>query len=242
MSLKRYLQVTHGEDWLGQLTQARRQEAKRKEGVTDSSDGHELVLDGNGGVDALVQVFGGPGVRDGGSFWDWDAGSSLLFWRWHPEVREEARDGTKVFVQGRLPRYWTPQRIPRVASEARQLRDKLWRVRERGYIQPGPVVSLTNVFAVPKVQDEAGNTLDIRPVYDATKSGLNDAVWCPSFWMQTTETLSQMLDFDSWLGDIDLGEMFLNFPLDARIRPYAGVDLTGFSTAEERGGKAVMWE
>lgn len=34
---------------------------------------------------------------------------------------------------------------------------------------------------------------------------------------------------NSWFGDIDLGEMFLNYFLDHKIRPYAGVDVTGLS-------------
>lgn len=34
---------------------------------------------------------------------------------------------------------------------------------------------------------------------------------------------------NSWFGDIDLGEMFLNYFLDRRIRPYAGVDVTGLA-------------
>ena len=108
---------------------------------------------------------------------------------------------------------------------------------------PGPVKSLMNVFAVPKVKDPiSGKMLDVCPVYDGTKSGLNSAVWAPSFWMPSMETLFQMVDFDSWLGDIDLGEMFLNFPLDPKIRAYAGVDLTGFVMTEERGSRQVVWE
>ena len=30
----------------------------------------------------------------------------------------------------------------------------------------------------------------------------------------------------SWFGDVDAGEMFHNYPLEERIRPYAGVDIT----------------
>jgi hypothetical protein len=35
-----------------------------------------------------------------------------------------------------------------------------------------------------------------------------------------------LLDGNSWMGDIDLGEMFLNFPLDPKVRPFVGGDLT----------------
>ena len=41
----------------------------------------------------------------------------------------------------------------------------------------------------------------------------------------------------SWFGDVDAGEMFLNFPLDLSIRPYCGVDV---SWMEE--GKKTTWE
>jgi hypothetical protein len=247
LSFRRYLRVEYGADWLEKLRQARCHHAGEVQSGEKRSDDmsaadRELMRDADQGVDALIQVFGGPGTRAGGSFWDWDAGSSLLFWRWQPEARNDARDGTRIFVKGKLPRYRAPQRVPRDVAQAKQLRDKLWRVRERGYVNPGPVVSLTNVFAVPKVRDEAGNVLDVRPVYDATKSGLNDAVWAPSFWLPTVDTLLRMVDFDSWLGDIDFGEMFLNFPLDSRIRPYAGVDITGFCSEKERDGRAVVWE
>lgn len=39
-----------------------------------------LLHDGNAGVDILIQNFGGQGAVDGGSFWEWDGGSSLFFW------------------------------------------------------------------------------------------------------------------------------------------------------------------
>ena len=31
---------------------------------------------------------------------------------------------------------------------------------------------------------------------------------------------------NGWYGDIDLGGMFLKYPLDENLRPYAGVDIT----------------
>jgi hypothetical protein len=41
------------------------------------------------------------------------------------------------------------------------------------------VSSLTSFFAVPK------GTAGIRVVYDATRSGLNDAIWAPNFFLPT---------------------------------------------------------
>jgi hypothetical protein len=117
---------------------------------------------------------------------------------------------------------------------------KLENVRERGYIKPGAVVSITSFFAVPKGES------DIRMVYDATKSGLNDAVWVSSFGLPTVDaTLRGILDAASFMSDIDLGEMFLNFPLDAKLRPYAGIDYSAFPVRGREysnGSLDVSWE
>lgn len=239
-SYRNFMRGTYGRDWSDKLTRLRQQ---GDQAARLSPMDRALLLDGNQGGNVLMQIFGGAGCRNGGSYWDWDAGSALMFWRWHPEIRVDARDGTRIFIQGKLPRYRKPQRVPHDSDQRAVMRDKLWRVRERGYILPGPVVSLTNVFFVPKVIDpETGEVKDWRPVYDATKSGLNAAVWSPSFFMPTADSLFRMMDFDTWLGDIDLGEMFLNFWLDPRIRPYAGVDISGFCTEEEKHGQKVVWE
>ena len=66
-------------------------------------------------------------------------------------------------------------------------------------------------------------------VYDGTSSGLNEALWAPSFWLPTSESALRMYDYDSYCVDVDLGEMFLNFPMDPAIRPHAGVDLSQFT-------------
>lgn len=56
-----------------------------------------------------------------------------------------------------------------------QVKKKLSKVRLRRYIAKGLVRSLTRFFPVKKGDD------DIRVVYDGTASGLNDALWAPSF-------------------------------------------------------------
>jgi hypothetical protein len=53
------------------------------------------------------------------------------------------------------------------------VRKKLTKVRERRYIAPGYVVSLTSFFPVQKGEH------DIQMVYDGSVSGLNDAMWVP---------------------------------------------------------------
>ena len=67
---------------------------------------------------------------------------------------------------------------------------------------------------------------NIRMVYDATSSGLNDAVWAPWFPMPTVESHLRAVEGRTFMSDCDVGEMFLNFMLEPRLRPHAGVDLT----------------
>ena len=202
-----YLQRHYGKDWVSQLATLRQQRGKK--GPHDFS----LLKDADAGYDVLSQVLQGE-------WWEWSMGSSLLFWRWSTPFQIQcARDGMPIHVSGALPRNRKPQRP--IAPDLKPLYvEKLDKVRERGYIQPGRVVSLTHMFDVPK------GASDIRMVYDGTSSGLNDALWAPSFWLPNTESAMRMYDYSTYCVDMDLGEMFLNFPMDPAIRPYAGVDLT----------------
>jgi hypothetical protein len=75
-------------------------------------------------------------------------------------------------------------------------------------------------------------------VYDASKCKLNEAVWAPNFFMSSPDSLLNSLESGTYMGDIDLGEFFFNFPLDIAIRPYAGVDLTPYFGENAK----LMWE
>jgi hypothetical protein len=88
-----------------------------------------------------------------------------------------------------------------------KIKVKLEAPLNRRYITAGQVESLTSFFSVLKGED------DLRMVYDASKSGLNASLWAPSFQLPTCETLTNLLSPDSWMGDLDLGEHFHNFPL-----------------------------
>jgi hypothetical protein len=76
-------------------------------------------------------------------------------------------------------------------------------------------------------------------VYDATRSGLNDALWSPNFGLPTVESLLRGEEFGTWMGDINLGEMFLNFCHDEDLLEFCGVDLTPFCT---KPGVKTRWE
>ncbi len=75
-------------------------------------------------------------------------------------------------------------------------------------------------------------------VYDATISGLNDCLWVPSFVLPGAEALTDHMDQDSWMGDLDMGEQFLNFPLHPELQRYCGIDVRPYLG---KGKKGTMW-
>ena len=91
------------------------------------------------------------------------------------------------------------------------------------------IKSLAHFFQVPKtwkIVEGKRVSDDIRMVYDATCSGLNQAVWAPWFPMRTVLSPLRAVVAGTIMSDCDVGEMFLNFMLEPKLRPYAGVDLT----------------
>jgi hypothetical protein len=193
----------------------------------------DLVYELEAGADALRRAMNT-------TWWSWDSGSALFFWRWPKDFQLEARDGTPIRLSGALPCNRTPQRMERDPAMRKKMEAKLETVRSRGYISSGRVASLTGFFAVPKGES------DIRMVYDATQSGLNDSVWAPSFGLPTVDSTLRSIDFSTCLGDLDLGEMFLNFKLHPSVQPYAGVDLSAYISKagdqDKRGLSTMCWE
>jgi len=172
----------------------------------------EALLDRQQGKDCLVKV-------SAADWWEWKGGSTLFFWRWTPEFRQIAQDGHPLWVGEPYPKYRRPQRGEKDPNVHAQIKAKLLNVIGKGYIAHGRVSSLTSYFGVPK-----GPT-DIRMVYDSTKSGLNDVMWVPSFSLPTMKSLTNLLDGHSWMSDLDMGEQFLNFPLDPKVQPLCGIDV-----------------
>jgi hypothetical protein len=183
---------------------------------------NEYVRDLEVGLEAITRAANS-------TWWSWEDGSTLYFWRWPPHLKVNVRDGTPLFVDwDLLPNYKRKQQWPKDEMSRVKLETKIMKVRNRRYITKGYVKSLTGFFAVPKAQT------DIRVVYDATKCGLNSALWSPNFWLPTIDSVLRNARSTTWFADIDLGEMFLNYPLDIRIRPYAGVDITELVPRELR--------
>ena len=190
---------------------------------------HYAWKDGDTGADASELELrrdlesGLDGIRraEQSSFWNWGGGLTPFFWRWQPEIHGDMRDGTKLYVdKSKLPAFKKAQQLPKDKTVVERITDKIQKVRLCGYIAAGLVLSLTSFFQVPKGED------DICIVYNLTACGLNDALWAPSFWMPTIMNVLDCATSDAWFGDVDAGEMFLNYILDVNIRPYAGVDVS----------------
>jgi hypothetical protein len=167
------------------------------------------------------------------SWWDWDDRSRAFHWRWPEDYQDRIRDGLPINFRHEPPRYRKEQRDVKDPVTKEKVVRKLDRVRQRRYIAPGYVVSLTSFFEVPKGAD------DIRMVYDGSVSGLNDSMWVPRFALPTLETHLRSVEAGTFLADVDVGEMFLNFILHNSVRQYSGVNLTSYFLLEN-GGK--VWE
>jgi len=168
-------------------------------------------------------------------WWDWTLGSRPFFWRWNAPHQESVRDGFAPWVQSPLPRYRRPQPFEKDKVVREKVASKLSAVRSRKYLRKDEVRSLTSFFSVPKGDQ------DICMVYDASKSSLNKSLWAANFGLPTVETLCRSVDPTCWMGDLDIGEMFLNFPLHPDLQPFCGVDLKPYFGGRDNSHKSI-WE
>ena len=218
-----YLEMEYGSDWRESLNAGRLKE--RTAGGQLTQIGKEL--------DAVRGILWHANETN---WFEYLAGSRLHHFRFPIRYRKEARDGTKIYFETEGPS--TRQRQPDIPPEMLdQVREKIRKVIKRRYMMrvttEWDIKSLIKFFAVPKGER------DIRMVYDATASGLNAAVWAPTFWLPTINTLVRSLDASSWMTDRDMGDMFLNFPLHEMARPFAGVDIKPILTGQE--AKKFRW-
>ena len=198
--------------WTRRVGKKKKNLRKRKQQGSAVND--DLGKDLKAGLDCVERA-----ARS--DWWNWSDGSRILFWRWPKRYRKSVRDGTPLFIHpDLLPNYWKRQSWPSDDEKRSKLKSKLNVPLRRRYITRGYVKSLTGFFAVPKGED------DIRIVYDASKCGLNDALWCPNFFLPSIDSVLRNAGSETWFGDIDLGEMFLNFQLDEKILPWVGVDVS----------------
>ena len=189
-SLRRHLALEYGVAWVQILTNGKELDrsnigSKRKR-YHRSYKG--LVIDSLRGRDSIERA-------SKSSWWEWREDSSLCFWRWTKDYLKDARDETKVFVKGVLPRYTKRQRRPAIFEDTCELIKKVDKVRKRSYIKKGAVKILTDFFGVPKIISSVERY--IRVMCDATKCGLNEAVWAPNFYLPTVESALRLTDYDS---------------------------------------------
>jgi hypothetical protein len=222
------LEEAYGADWLVSLyegsditAQGRSlRKQKRSQGVeSDNSIMYdELLKDVVAGADAIARFADSD-------WWSWKQGSALFFWRWPKgEQRSFARDGMPPWIKTRLPRYTRRPRPPDPDKKPLVL-VKLQTIIDRGYVvapeDAAFIKSLMDYFDVEKGSD-------IRMVYNGTSCGLNDALWAPNFFLPTPASAARVLGYGYYMVNIDLGEMFLNFPLHPTLRRFSGVDLSHF--------------
>jgi hypothetical protein len=104
--------------------------------------------------------------------------------------------------------------------------EKLQKILDRGYVvfpvDSTFIKSLMDFFDVEKGSD-------IRMVYNGTSCGLNEVLWAPNFWLPYPATAARLLSYGYYMVDIDLGEMFLNFPLPDLLKRYSGVDFAPYA-------------
>ena len=103
--------------------------------------------------------------------------------------------------------------------------EKLLIYLRKGYLKFTPlqeVKSFIDYFPVPKGPD------DIRLVFNGTSCGVNEALFSSNFWLPMSGTMTRLLSFGYRVVDMDIGEMFLNFPLHPSLQAYSGVDLSSF--------------
>jgi hypothetical protein len=169
---------------------------------------------------------------DGASWWDWDVGSALLFWRWPPDYVEVARVGIAPMFDTEPPTNRDKQ-PPYENDEVREkVKAKLEIVLAKGYIELMDIELVEAMMFMFHVNKGAN---DIRLVYDGSRSGLNEFVYAPWFTLPTIDSMTRRVIAGAWLADNDYGEIFLNF------RKYCGIDLSQlFPELVEDGKDSVI--
>jgi hypothetical protein len=173
------------------------------------------------------------------SWFEFNAGSRLVHFRFPERYRKEARDGVKTFFERPVPTTRKSQPIIEDEKIRVKMKEKIGKVLKRRYLPPSDslVKSYIKYFAVPKGED------DIRMMYDATANKLNEVVWVPTFWLPTIDLLVRAVGLTSWMTGRDVGDMFLNYQLHEDVKPFTGVDLTSlYDGPEDPGLRMAVWD
>lgn len=193
-SLVKHLKLTYSHDWIKYLNGDQ----------TDVTS--ELLTDVKAGSDCLEYAMNA-------SWWEWSQGSCLFFWCWPVAFKTYARDGIPILCNYKSrPISRALQRAISDENVKALMREKISSVQSKKYIQTGLVRSLIKYFPVPKGDH------GIRMVYNGTASTFNSIIWVPSFGLPNVQTLLRATTPTSWMVDLDIGDMFLNFCLHSDAR------------------------
>ena len=155
------------------------------------------------------------------SWWEWVDGSSLFYWRWPVEFRKRIRDGTPFCRMSTILPWKGQNYTIDTAEEQAAVEKKEDKFINRRYIELADKPPMIHIprFTVPK-------DTDIRVVWDCTRTGVNDKLFCPKFFLPTAQNLFDVIHPQSYSADFDIGEQFHNFPLHIKDRPLFGVKIT----------------
>jgi hypothetical protein len=113
-----------------------------------------------------------------------------------------------MWYRGDPPKNFDYQQKERDPEVRKNMGVKLMTVFARRYFVYGFILSLTSFFSVPKVDT------DIQMVYNGTSSIMNAHLWALWFTLRTIYDLARSLEVGTFMADLDIGEMFLNFMLE----------------------------
>ena len=108
-------------------------------------------------------------------WWEWDAGSSLLFWKWYQKYQAWDREGQPHYAIDKFPQFVRPQDPAKTEEDSTKMKNNVYKVKKLLYIYPGTFLSITHMFYVRKGLNY------IRMVYNGTSCGLNLSLWAPYF-------------------------------------------------------------
>lgn len=127
------------------------------------------------------------------TWWEWNGGSHLLFWRWPGIFWTYAWDGQPHLWVGEPLPYRCPQPAPKTPSDAQLVAHKVGKLRSKRYLEVGTLQSLVPYFYVPK------GPRDIRVVFNGTSCHLNKYL----FSLPTISNLLHSMEARMYQADSD---------------------------------------
>ena len=125
------------------------------------------------------------------SWWEREDGLAPLFWRWSEGYLFQARDGLSPWIKEAPPKWMRPQRRENDPSVRLKVTNKMKKLVARDYITGEVILTLTSFFSVFKGTD------DIRMVFVATVSGINNFLWGPKSMLPSMGSFLMMVGLET---------------------------------------------